>query len=150
VTVRVLVVDDQELVRDGIAACVQGRHAHHVRRRAVRGAGAARGCGGVPAEDLPTKELAEAVRLAHAGVAQLHPSVVRGLAGVRRPAVDEVLTARETEVLRVLATGASNKEIAERLFLSEGTVKNHVSRILNRLGLRDRTQAAIHARELGL
>jgi DNA-binding NarL/FixJ family response regulator len=101
-------------------------------------------------KDLPTRELAEAVRLAHAGVAQLHPSVAKGLAGVRRPVVDDVLTARETDVLRVLATGATNKEIAKKLFLTEGTVKNHVSRILNRLGLRDRTQAAMHARDLGL
>jgi DNA-binding NarL/FixJ family response regulator len=60
------------------------------------------------------------------------------------------LTAREVEVLRLIAAGASNREIATTLFLSEGTVKNHVSRILNRLELRDRTQAAIYARDRGL
>ena len=61
-----------------------------------------------------------------------------------------MLTARETEVLRLIAGGATNREIAARLYLSEGTVKNHISRILGRLGLRDRTQAAIYARDHGL
>lgn len=61
------------------------------------------------------------------------------------------LSEREMEVLRLIATGATNREIAEKLFISEGTVKNHVSSILNCLGLRDRTQAAIYAYEkLGL
>jgi DNA-binding NarL/FixJ family response regulator len=53
-------------------------------------------------------------------------------------------------VLRLVATGSTNREIAERLYLSEGTVKNHISRILGRLRLRDRTQAAIYARDHGL
>jgi DNA-binding NarL/FixJ family response regulator len=60
------------------------------------------------------------------------------------------LTLREREVLQQLATGATNREIAKRLYLSEGTVRNHVSHILSRLGLRDRTQAAHYAREHGL
>ena len=54
------------------------------------------------------------------------------------------------DVLRLIARGATNREIAARLYLSEGTVKNHISRILTRLGLRDRTQAAIYARDHGL
>ncbi|WP_418287483.1 response regulator transcription factor [Lentzea guizhouensis] len=62
----------------------------------------------------------------------------------------EPLTVREVEVLRLVAGGATNKEIAERLYLSEGTVKNHISRILGRLGLRDRTQAALYAQSHGL
>jgi DNA-binding NarL/FixJ family response regulator len=60
------------------------------------------------------------------------------------------LTGREIEVLRRVAPGAANREIAAQLFVSEGTVKNHVSHILGRLGLRDRTQAALYARENGL
>jgi DNA-binding NarL/FixJ family response regulator len=55
------------------------------------------------------------------------------------------LTPREQEVLRLIAAGASNREIAKELYISEGTVKNHVTRILSQLGLRDRTQAAIFA-----
>jgi DNA-binding NarL/FixJ family response regulator len=60
------------------------------------------------------------------------------------------LTEREVEVLRLIATGATNREIAGELVISEGTVKNHISNILSRLNLRDRTQAALYAREQGL
>ena len=60
------------------------------------------------------------------------------------------LTHREIEVLRLVATGATNREIATQLVVSEGTVKNHISNIFSRLGLRDRTQAVLYARERGL
>jgi DNA-binding NarL/FixJ family response regulator len=113
-------------------------------------------------KDLPAAELAAAVRLAHAGVGQLDPAAVERLAaalarrsvpgshhGAQERAAD-ALTAREIEVLRFIAVGSTNREIAARLFISEGTVKNHISRILSRLGLRDRTQAAIYARDHGL
>ena len=60
------------------------------------------------------------------------------------------LTEREIEVVRLIAQGATNREIATQLVISEGTVKNHISNILSRLGLRDRTQAALFAREQGL
>ncbi|MFJ9369243.1 response regulator transcription factor [Nocardia sp. NPDC101769] len=60
------------------------------------------------------------------------------------------MTKRESEILCLLATGASNREIARTLYVSEGTVKNHVSNILTRLGVRDRTQAAIYALDHGL
>jgi DNA-binding NarL/FixJ family response regulator len=60
------------------------------------------------------------------------------------------LTEREREVLRLVSTGATNREIAEALFIGEATVKSHISNILGRLGLRDRTQAAIYARDHGL
>jgi DNA-binding NarL/FixJ family response regulator len=119
------------------------------------------GATGYLLKDLPAGELGDAVRLAHAGVTQLDTSVAQRLAATlappgRRPAgphdpatahPDDALTAREIDVLRLVATGATNREIASRLFLSEGTVKNHLSRILTRLGLRDRTQAAIYARD---
>ncbi len=113
-----------------------------------------RGAGGYLLKDRPASELAAAVRLAHAGVAQLDPAAAARIAtALGRPTVvssDHGLTTREVDVLRLVATGSTNREIAQRLYLSEGTVKNHLSRILGRLGLRDRTQAAIYARDHGL
>jgi DNA-binding NarL/FixJ family response regulator len=79
----------------------------------------------------------------------LSPQSSGRAAGGATPYTEE-LTPREREVLRLLATGASNREIGAQLFISEGTVKNHISNILGRLGLRDRTQAAIWAKEHGL
>jgi DNA-binding NarL/FixJ family response regulator len=114
------------------------------------------GAAGYLLKDLPAAELAQAVRLAHAGVDQHNPAVIGRLLGaldraaggsVDRPQATVPLTPREREVLHLLGAGASNREIARRLYLSEGTVKNHVSNILARLGLRDRTQAALYARD---
>ncbi|MCZ4516543.1 response regulator transcription factor [Streptomyces sp. ActVer] len=119
------------------------------------------GAHGYLLKDLPAEELAHAVRLAHAGVTQLDSSVARHLTAslptptpaptAKPPAtVAANLSPRETDILRLVAQGHTNREIAARLYLSEGTVKNHVSRILTRLALRDRTQAALRARDLGL
>ena len=121
------------------------------------------GAAGYLLKDLPAAELAAAIRLAHAGIAQFGAQAAGRLAAaIARPGQSappqsdpvEVqpgqLTAREADVLRLVARGATNREIASRLFLSEGTVKNHLSRILTRLGLRDRTQAAIYAHDHGL
>jgi len=108
------------------------------------------GAAGYLLKDLPAAELAEAVRLAHAGVTQLDDAAARHVAAALKPRSTGTLTDRETEVLRLIAAGATNREIAGRLFLSEGTVKNHISRILSRLGLRDRTQAALYARDHGV
>ena len=208
--VRVLVVDDQRLIRDGIASLLglqpgiavvgtaaNGREAVEravtlaadvvlmdVRMPEVDGIAAlellrrrAPGCrvvmlttfddeeyvvpalragaAGYLLKDLPARELAGAVRMAHAGVAQFDPAATaRVAAALSASTVDDAaqlpLTARETDVLRLIARGATNREIAADLHLGEGTVKNHISRILTRLGLRDRTQAAIYAREHGL
>ncbi|MCC5634975.1 response regulator transcription factor [Nostoc sp. CHAB 5844] len=105
-------------------------------------------------KDTPSEELAVAIRAVHKGYTQLGPGIVKKLLtqfpnSVHQsqpvpPSLTE-LTPREKEVLKLIATGASNREIAQKLYISEGTVKNHVTNILNRLNLRDRTQAAIIA-----
>ncbi|MEV6167209.1 response regulator transcription factor [Streptomyces sp. NPDC051954] len=208
--VRVLVVDDQQLIRDGIASLLSirpgitvvgtasnGREAVTkavelrpdvvlmdvrmpeldgveavavLRRRApecrvvmlttfddeeyvVQALRA--GASGYLLKDLPAEELAQAIRLAHAGVTQLDSSVAGLLAAAlpspsAAPAPAVALSPREIDILRLVARGRTNREIATQLYLSEGTVKNHVSRILSRLALRDRTQAALRARDLGL
>ncbi len=106
-------------------------------------------------KDTPSEELAVAIRAVHKGYTQLGPGIVKKLltqfsniTPTQSPPVPSSLaelTPREKEVLRLIATGASNREIAQELYISEGTVKNHVTNILNRLNLRDRTQAAIWA-----
>ena len=105
-------------------------------------------------------ELAHAIRTVAAGGALIDPTVTRKVvaefARLAPPAraVDaglaEPLAAREVEILRLVAQGLSNREIAQRLFLAEGTVKNYVTALLQKIGVRDRTQAALRGRELGL
>lgn len=105
-------------------------------------------------KDVAAADLARAIRGAYAGQAQLHPEVARRLmaqvTGARKPEPGADLTEREREVLRLLAQGRSNKEIARELVVSERTVKGHVSNILGKLGLQDRTQAALFAVRHGL
>ncbi|MFD7508069.1 response regulator [Streptomyces sp. NPDC059853] len=119
------------------------------------------GASGFLLKDAPPADLIAAVRVVAAGDALLAPSVTRRLiadfaarpAGPRRsePALRlKGLTARESEVLVLVARGQSNQEIAASLFVAEQTVKTHVSRILGKLGLRDRAQAVIFAYESGL
>ena len=112
------------------------------------------GASGYLLKDIPATDLAQAVRLTHVGIYQLSPSVMGKLVGQLggksrssspAPALEHDLTERELEVLRLIAGGATNREIAEALVVSQGTVKNHVSSILSRLGLRDRIQAALYA-----
>jgi NarL family two-component system response regulator LiaR len=105
-------------------------------------------------KDVAATDLARAIRGAYAGQAQLHPDVARRLmqqvTAPRRPDAAAELTEREREVLKLVAGGRSNKEIARELVVSERTVKGHVSNILGKLGLQDRTQAALYAVRHGL
>ncbi|MET9833820.1 response regulator transcription factor [Streptomyces sp. NPDC006385] len=118
------------------------------------------GASGFLLKDASADQLAEAVRVVAAGDALLAPGITRRLIAEfsrlddrpRAPLKERVgdLTERETEVLALIAQGLSNAEIAERLVVAEQTVKTHVGRILVKLGLRDRTQAAVFAYESGL
>jgi len=106
------------------------------------------GAAGYVYKDIDPPALAAAIRSVHAGHVLLHPDVARLLARGDLRATD--LTAREREVLAELARGQSNREIARALSLSEKTVKTHVSAILGKLGVQDRTQAALRAVRSGL
>lgn len=109
------------------------------------------GATGYLMKDVSPRELAKAIRMASNGEPLLHPEVARRLMrqvatpASAPPEAVARLTARETEVLRLIAGGRSNKEIALDLTLSEKTVKTHVSNVLQKLGLADRTQAALYA-----
>jgi DNA-binding NarL/FixJ family response regulator len=209
-TIRVVVADDQQIVRDGFTALLETQEDIAVVGSASDGEEAVRVCGeqqpdvvlmdvrmpgvdGIEAtrrlegmrviilttfdlddyvydalragasgfllKDAGAERLFEAVRVVADGEALLAPAVTRRLiaefARQRprvRPAPERLseLTPRETEVLRLVAEGLSNTEIAERLVLSDETVKTHVSRVLFKLGLRDRTQAVVAAYESGL
>lgn len=101
-------------------------------------------------KDTPSDELAAAIRAIYKGYTQLGPGLVNKILSSANPTpapppLWDELTPREQEVLRLIAKGDSNREIAQTLYISEGTVKNHVTNILQRLNLRDRTQAAILA-----
>lgn len=136
------------------------------------------GARGYLLKDLPPQDLAHAVHAVSQGVYQLDAAVIERMLGasnwpnsagtsemeermappqpktkvnVAPDSLDAAgLTNREIEVLRLIATGATNREVADYLVISEGTVKNHLSNIFSRLGLRDRTQAVMYARERGL
>ncbi len=120
------------------------------------------GAQGYLLKDVSIQELADAIRTVVGGGVLIQPSVARKVvaefARLRpaaprpspTPPLPEPLSEREIEILRLLAAGLTNREIAERLFLAEGTVKNYVTNILGKIGARDRTQAALRARELGL
>ena len=102
-------------------------------------------------KDTEANKLCEAIKAAAAGQVRLSPQVAaRLMREVRAPESPEALTQRETEVLRVLARGLSNKEIATALFITEKTVKTHVSNVLGKLGVPSRTRAALYALKIGL
>ncbi|MFI0238277.1 response regulator [Streptomyces sp. NPDC016845] len=121
------------------------------------------GASGFLLKDASARQLADGVRVVASGEALLAPSVTRRLItefsrlaktpklpAVQNPQAYGELTDRETEVLVLIAQGLSNAEIAERLVVAESTIKTHVSRVLVKLGLRDRTQAAVFAYEARL
>lgn len=118
------------------------------------------GASGFLLKDVQPSHLADAIRIIAAGEALLAPSVTRRLldrfaqtlppGDQKPPPALSSLTEREVEVLTLLARGLSNAELASRLFLSEATVKSHISNLLRKLGLRDRVQAVVLAYETGL
>ena len=117
------------------------------------------GARGYLLKDMPVSDLVASILAALQGVYQLNASVVErfitsdALPQKTEPAettTEARLTRREQEILHLIATGATNREVAEHLIISEGTVKNYLARLFSRLGLRDRTQAVIYAREHGL
>jgi DNA-binding NarL/FixJ family response regulator len=118
------------------------------------------GASGFLLKDVQPAQLVDAIRVVAAGEALLAPSVTRRLLDrfadalpgdeAKPPPALESLTERELEVLKLLAGGLSNAELAEQLFLSETTVKSHISSVLRKLGLRDRVQAVVLAYEAGL
>ncbi|MFL5666948.1 MAG: DNA-binding response regulator, partial [Ktedonobacteraceae bacterium] len=148
--------DDDEYVRDALRA----------------------GARGYLLKDLPAQDLAQAVHAVSQGVYQFDASVLERMieaysrsktaqqSETKEPMTSPLpktktnvtygspdaagLTNREIEILRLIAAGATNREVADALVISEGTVKNHLSNIFGRLGLRDRTQAVMYARERGL
>lgn len=108
------------------------------------------GASGYLLKDTPAEELVQAIQLVQKGYTQLAPGLAQklilGTPVVAEPAIDPLLaelTPREQEILQLIAQGGSNREIAQQLYISEKTVKNHITSLLSRLGLRDRTQAAV-------
>ncbi len=167
---RVVLMDIRMPVMDGIAATAHitarfpGTHVLMLTtfvEQALVDEAMAAGALGYLTKDIAAKDLAQAVRAADAGIMQLSPSAAARLftapvtqatplgAPPQTTALAE-LSAREREVLLLVAEGYTNREIGQRLHLSSGTVKNHVSSILRRLNLTDRTQAAVLAAQHGL
>jgi DNA-binding NarL/FixJ family response regulator len=147
--IRVVILttfDDRELIHAGLQA----------------------GALGYVLKDITAEQLATTIRVVAQGQVLLHPDVAhKVLASISSAPIEPAmiapatpafvgisdvaqLTEREREILALLARGASNREISETLYIAGGTVKNHLSNILGKLGVRDRTQAALKARELGL
>ena len=156
--IRILLVDDHTVVRRGLRLAFDLEDDLEVVGEAANGQEAlARvaelqpdvveaGASGYMLKETRPDELFEAVRAAARGEVRLDPRAQQRLVReVRAPEVKEALTDRELEVLKLVAVGASNKGVAQQLGISEATVKSHVSNMLSKLGLKSRTQAALHA-----
>ena len=121
-------------------------------------AGVKSGAKGYLLKDVPLEDLVDGIKKVAAGETLVRPQITKkileGIDGLKNDFMSferpDPLTSRETEILRLMAGGHSNKEIANSLFVAEGTVKNHVSNILSKIGVRDRTRAVLKALELGL
>lgn len=168
----VVLMDMQMPVLDGVAATRDIRAKHPNTQVIVLTTfdddeyvfeGLRAGAVGYLLKDVTSDRLAEAIRSAARGESFLEPSVAAKVVAEFTRLADapharqranqmliEPLSDREFEILHLVATGASNKEIAATLVITEGTVKNHVTSILGKLGVRDRTQAALKAKELGI
>ncbi|WP_154221903.1 response regulator [Marinicella rhabdoformis] len=135
-TIILTTFDDEELILAGVKA----------------------GAKGYLLKDVPLEELVDGIKQVAEGKTIVRPQIteriLESIEGLKNDFVSferpEPLTNRETEILRLMAGGYSNKEIANSIFVAEGTVKNHVSNILSKLGVRDRTRAVLKALELGL
>jgi len=138
-TIKVLVLstfDDDQYIADAIRA----------------------GAKGYLLKDMPSEELAQAIRFVQLGYTQLAPGLMEKLMAICSPPPQSApdldplppthLTPREREVLLLIGAGSTNRDIAEQLFISEGTVKTHVTHLLNRLSLRNRAQLAIYAHSI--
>ena len=164
----VVLMDVRMPKMDGIEACGLIRD-HHPETRVMMlttfdfhdyvHAALRAGASGFMLKDAPAEQLVDAIRIVANGDALLAPSVTQALIDeiARRPNGDraaypgiEALTERELEVLRLMATGRSNSEIAAELFLGEATIKTHVGHVLAKLSARDRVQAVVVAYESGL
>lgn len=110
----------------------------------------AAGCAGFVTKRNSTDEIVSAVIAAHSDETPVSPDMVRSLVGRDRPALGSDLTAREIEVLRLAARGLSNKEIAEELVLSVNTIRNHMQRVLNKLGAHSKLEATAIGVKLGI
>jgi DNA-binding NarL/FixJ family response regulator len=165
----VILMDLQMPVLDGAAATRRIRASHPQCRVIVLTTfdddervfeGLRAGAVGYLLKDAPSEKLVEAIRAAARGESFLQPSVAAKVVteftrlaekpSARHESLIEPLSDRELDVLRLIADGASNKEIAAQLVIAEGTVKNHITNILGKLGVRDRTQAALKAKEMGI
>lgn len=166
---NVVLMDLQMPVLDGVAATRRLRAAHPECRVIMLTTfdddenvfeGLRAGAVGYLLKDAPSAKLIEAIRAAARGESFLQPSVAAKVVAefarlkekpAHRPQpLIEPLSERELEILRLVADGTSNREIATKLVIAEGTVKNHLTNILGKLGVRDRVQAALKAKELGL